>query len=64
MVCLTEQSLIYNINLVIKHTVKRCKTMEANTNHMRLELEIRTLNFTLEILIFNHDQSINHIIER
>lgn len=32
--------------------------MEANTNHMRLELEVRTLNFNLEILTFNHHQSI------
>lgn len=38
--------------------------MEANTNHMGLELEVRTLNFNLEILIFKHYQSINHIIER
>lgn len=58
MVCLPEQSLIYNINLAIKHTIKLWKTVEANTNHTRLALEIRTLNLNLESLIINHYQSI------
>lgn len=56
--CLTEHFVIYNINQAI-HKIKYCKTWKANTNHKRLELRIRTLNFNLESLIVHQSHMRN-----